>query len=98
MLPPPSSSSNIIISDPGGRSRLCSDLFPLAEKPECRPEATESTETLKLSNVREGSAIGVSTGVSMGVSTGVHDDDITAVNTETLQRDNDMKTNLSEET
>ncbi|XP_041820400.1 cadherin-related family member 5 [Chelmon rostratus] len=90
LLPPPSSPPNVIVSDPGGRSRLRSDLFPVVEKPEWRPEATESAETLRVSDVREGSAT--------GVSTGVHDDDITAADAETLPGDNDTKTNGWEET
>ncbi|XP_044042606.1 protocadherin-15 isoform X2 [Siniperca chuatsi] len=91
LLPPPSSSSsNIFISDPGGRSRLHSELFPVVEKPEGRSEATETNETPRLSNVREGLH-------STGVSAGVHSDDITAVNTVTLQRDDDMETDQSEE-
>ncbi|XP_076578134.1 protocadherin-15 isoform X2 [Chaetodon auriga] len=87
LLPPPSSSSNIIISDPGGRSRLHSDLFAVVEKAECRPE---TAETLRLSDVREG--------LATGASAGVRDDDITAVNTETLRRDDDVKANQSDET
>ncbi|XP_068611630.1 cadherin-related family member 5 [Brachionichthys hirsutus] len=48
-LPPPSSSSspNIIISDPDGRSRPRSDLVPVVEKP-------EACEARRLSDVTEG--------------------------------------------
>lgn len=95
LLPPPSSSSNIISTDSGQRSRLHSVPFPVLEKPESRPEATTSIETLRLSDIREGLQ---ATGVDTGVDTGVHADDITAVNSDTLQRDNDMRINQSEET
>lgn len=103
LLLPPSSSSNIISTDSGQRSRLHSDPFPVLEKPESLPEATTSIETLRLSDIREGlQATGVPTGVDTevptGVDTGVHADDITAVNSDTPQRDNDMRTNQSEET
>ncbi|XP_019126719.2 cadherin-related family member 5 [Larimichthys crocea] len=92
-LPPSSSSSsstsNLVTGDPGGRSTLHSNLFSVQEKSEGPPEVTKTIETLRLSDVREAIQ---TTCVSTGESTGGHDDDITAVNTETLQR-HDMKTN-----
>lgn len=91
LLPPSSSSSsNIIISDPGGRSRLPSDRFSVVEKTEGPLFFPEASNALRLSDIREGQ--------STGVSTGVHRDDVTAVKTEILQRDDDMKTNQSRET
>lgn len=61
----------------------------MVEQADSRSEA----ETLRLSDIREG----VQTrSVPPGVSRAGHNSDVTAVNSETL-RDNDMKTDQSEE-